>query len=31
MVQTLSNEKLTKTTNVDLDELNKLGTHDFYI
>ena len=31
MVQTLSNEKLTKTTNVDLDELNKLGIHDFSI
>jgi len=27
----LSNEKLTKTTNVDLDERNKLGIHDFSI
>ena len=31
MVQTLSNEKLTKTINVDLDERNKLGIHDLSI
>jgi len=31
MVQTLSNQKLTKTTNVDLDEINKLGIHEFSI
>jgi hypothetical protein len=31
MVQTLLNEKLTITTNVDLEELNKLGVYDFSI